>query len=120
MGFIRGYQNGANITLLNVIYHKAIRGENGKYGKDSIDIVFKDMDTMEKKVQHIEQPEYTYWMINEGVLVNDNELCIEKDKVHPVKCKYSEIKKSIAENTNNLEFFYDNIRNGNYRENDRL
>ena len=120
MGFIRGYQNGANITLLNAIYHKATRDENGKYGKDSIDIVFKDMDTMEKKVQHIEQPEYTYWMINEGVLVNDNELCIEKDKVHPIKCKYSEIKKSIAENTNNLEFFYDNIRNGNYRENDRL
>ena len=120
MSFIRGYQDGANISLLNVIYHKPVKNENGKYGKDSLDIVFKDMDTMEKKVQHIESPSYTYWITNEGVPVDYWKMFIEKDKVHPIECKYSEVKKSIAENTDNLEFFYDNIRNGNYRENDRL
>ena len=31
MSFIRGYQDGANISLLNVIYHKPVKNENGKY-----------------------------------------------------------------------------------------
>ena len=39
--FIKGYPVGANISLLNVIYHKPKKDpETGKYGKDSIDIVY--------------------------------------------------------------------------------
>ena len=120
MGFIKGYRDGANITLLNVIYHKSIKMEDGKYTGDSIDIVFKDMDTMEKKIQHIKSPKYTYWMTNEGVPVDYCKLFIEKNNVHPIECDYTNIKKSIAENTNNLDFFYENIRSGNFRENDKL
>ena len=43
-----------------------------------------------------------------------------EDKVEAVTCKYREIKKDIAERTGNTEWFYDNIRNGNARENDKL
>lgn len=119
--FIKGYQVGANITLLNVIYHRPIKDpQTGKYGKDSIDIVYKDMNTMEKKIEHISEPEYTYWMTNDGVPVDYNKLCIEIKDVHPVTCKYSNLKKDIAERTGNLDFFYDNIRNNNARENDKL
>ena len=118
---IRGYDDGANITLLNVIYHKPKKNpETGKYDTGSLDIVFKDLDTNEKKVQHIDDPEYTYYMANDDVKCSYNRLFIEKDKVHPVTCKYREIKKSIAENTGNLDFFYDNLKSGNARENDRL
>ena len=120
MNFIKGYQPGANITLLNVIYHKPVKDETGKYCEDSLDIIYKDMNTMEKKIQHIKQPKYIYWMTNDGVPTNYCKLCIEKDKVHPIECNYSDLKKNIAENTNNLDFFYNNIRNGNYKENDKL
>ena len=119
--FIRGYNVGDNITLLNVIYHKPKKDpETLKYGKDSIDIIFKDMNTGEKKVQHIVEPEYTYYMANEGVQVDYNRLCIEEKYVHPITCKYNNLKKDIAEKTGNLEFFFDNLRNGNARENDKL
>lgn len=118
--FIKGYPEGANITLLNVIYHKSKKDEAGNYSSDSLDIIFKDMDTGEKKLQHIERPKYTYWMTNEGIPVDYHKMFIDKNDVHPVECYYNEIKKSIAESTNNLDFFYDNIRNGNYKENDRL
>lgn len=117
---IRGYSEGANITVLNTIYHKAVKGENGKYGKDSIDIIYKDLDTGEKKLEHIEQPKYTYYMANDDVALQHPEFYISKDLVHPVTCKYSDIKKDIAQNTGNIEYFYDNINNGNYRENDKL
>lgn len=118
--FIKGYSEGANITLLNIIYHKPKKELDGKYSSDSLDIIFKDMDTGDKKVQHIEKPTYTYWMTNEGVPVDYHRMFIDKHDVHPVECYYSEIKKSIAESTNNLDFFYDNLRNGNYKENDKL
>jgi len=119
--FIKGYPIGANISLLNIIYHKPKKDiETGKYGKDSIDIIYKDMDTMEKKVQHISEPEYTYWMTNEGVPVDYNKLCIEEKDVYQVTCKYNDLKKDIAERTGNLEFFYDNLRTGNARDNDKL
>ena len=52
---IKGYEPGANITVLNTIYHKSRKDpETGKYGKDSIDIIYKDLDTGEKKLEHIE------------------------------------------------------------------
>ena len=119
--FIRGYGLNANITLLNTIYHKPQKDpETGKYGKDSIDIVFKDIDTGEKHVQHIVEPEYTYYMTNDGVPVSYNKLFIEEYNVHPVVCKYNNLKKDIAEKTGNLQFFFDNLTSGNARRNDEL
>ena len=120
MGFIKGYQDGANISLFNVIYHKAKKMESGKYGKDSLDIIYYDNNTNEKKVEHIEEPEYTFYYANDDIAISHNHLFIEKEKVHPVTCKYKDIKKKIAEVTGNLNFFYDNINNGNYKKNDDL
>lgn len=120
MGFIKGYKDGDNISLLNTIYHRPKKQIDGKYDNGSIDIIYKDMNTGEKKIQHIDDPEYTYYIVNEGVPVDYNKLFIEKNQVHPIICKYRELKKSIAENTNNLDFFYDNLKTGNYKENERL
>ena len=75
---------------------------------------------MEKRVQHITEPEYTYWMTNEGVPVDYNKLCIEEKDVHQITCKYIDLKKDIAEKTGNLDFFYDNLRTGNAKDNDKL
>ena len=117
---IRGYDKGDNITLLNVIYNKSKKMANGKYSKDSVDIVYKDLNTGEKKFEHIDEPNYTYYIANDGVECKYNKLFIEKEKVHPITTAYNNIKKSIAEQTNNLNFFYENIRNKNFRANDQL
>lgn len=122
--FIRGYNVGANISLLNVIYHKPIKVEtkNGgtTYTDDSIDIIFKDLDTGEKKFHNIVAPDYTFYMTNEGIPVDYPLLFIDKNNVHPITCEYRKRTKTIAEATNNLDFFYDNNRNGNYKANDAL
>lgn len=117
---IRGYDDGANITLLNVIYHKPKKQENGKYDDGSLDIIYKDMDTGEKKVQHIDNPEYTYYIAKDEYAPSYNKLFIEKEKTYPVTCKYKDIKKDIAEKTGNIDWFYDNLRNGNARQNEKL
>ena len=117
---IKGYEPGANISILNTIYHKPKKDENGCYSKDSLDIIFKDLDTGEKHLEHIPEPEYTFYEANSNVNIPTNVQWIEKEKVHPVTCKYKNILKTIADLTNNSSYFYDNIRNGNYRENERL
>ena len=118
---IKGYEPGANITIINALYHKSVKDpETGKWGKDSIDIVFKDLDTGEKKFVNIVEPQYTYYVANSNVPISHNLFFIEKEKTHPVTCKYRQILHSIAEETGNLEWFYDNMRCGNYRENDKL
>lgn len=116
---IPGYEPGANITILNTIYHKRRKDpESGKYLPDSIDIIYKDLDTGEKKLYHIKNPKYTYYVSKEKLSVN--RLAIEKDKVVPVECRYSDLLKDIATHTNNLDFFYDNCRCGNFKENEKL
>lgn len=118
---IPGYEAGANITVLNTIYHKPTKNpETGKYGKDSIDIIFKDLDTGEKHLHHIDEPEYTYYIANDDCRVPYNRLFISKEDCFPVTCKYREVLKDIAEKTGNLDRFYDNIRSGNYKANDGL
>lgn len=118
---IKNYALGADITLLNVIYHKSKKDpETNRWGKDSLDIIFRDMNTGKKHIEHIVSPEYEFYMANDNVTVPTNQLFIEKELVKPVTCKYKELQKTIAELTGNLDFFYDNIRNGNYRENDQL
>lgn len=117
---IPGYEPGVNITLLNVLYFKQQKQENGKYGSDYLYIIFKDLDTNEKKIHMIKEPEYTYFISKPEYTVNYNRLFIEEEFTYPVTCKYKNLLKDIAERTNNLNFFYDNIRNGNSSANKEL
>lgn len=119
-GFIKGYPEGSDITLLNTMYHKAKKLEDGTYSDDSIDIIFKDMRTGEKKHVTIYKPSYRFYMVKPNIPVSYNKLFIDKNDVEPIDCEYNKLKKTIAKETNNLEFFYENNRNGNYRENDKL
>ena len=55
---IKGHHYGDNLSCLNVMYHKRTRDDEGKLGPDSIDIIYKDLDTGEKGVHHINNPKY--------------------------------------------------------------
>ena len=100
-----------NISLINTIYHRP-RKENNKWF-DAITLIWKDNDTGQKFHKCIIEPEYEYFMLKEGLALDNNELFIERDKVEPIRCKYMDIEKDIAERTGNLDFFYNNIKSGN-------
>ena len=120
--FIKGYNVGANISILKTTYIRPQKLPNGNYGNDWMLIIYKDLDTGEKKLEAIEKPWYRYFMINDGAEedLSYNRICIESSKVHYIDCRYNDLKLSIAKETNNLEFFRNNIKSGNYKENDRL
>lgn len=122
MPIIRKYPLGSDITIMNASYHKPVKDEDtGKWSKDYINIVYKDNTTGKKDHQIIYEPDYIYYKLKEGVTVtNFNQFYVPKNAVKEVTCKYRDLLKSIAEETNNVEFFYDNIRNGNYKNNKSL
>ena len=118
---IKGYAPGANISLLNTIYIRQERDPNtGKYSSDYIYIIFRDMNTGEKKVQLIENPKYTYYLLKPEYHLDYNKEYIEEDKVFPVECEYRNLLRSIADKTGKKELFMQNIRNGNSKANSQL
>ena len=69
MALIKQYPEGSNITLLNTIYLKPQKDEDGKYGSDYMYIIYRDMNTGEKKFELIKDPKYTFFVTNNDVPV---------------------------------------------------
>lgn len=118
---IPGYPKGSDITLLNTAYiRKRKNEETGKVEPDYIYIIYRDNTTGKKWYHKIEEPLYTFYKLKDNYELDHNLLFIEKDKVEPVTCKYSDLERVIAEETGNMEFFYDNITNGHRDNNWKL
>lgn len=116
---IPGYEKDANLTILNTIYHHPERNpETGKYKKDHILLVYKNLGTGEKNHKFIFRPQYTFYKTK--FPVSHNLFFANEKDLDPITCPYTDVEKKIAEVTDNLEFFFDNIRAGNRRENKRL
>lgn len=112
--------NKTNVTLLNTVYSKPAKKEDGKY-HDSITLVYKDNDTGIKHRIYLEDPLYEYFMLKEGEPVPKyNMLFVEMDRVDPIIVPYKDLEKDIAIRTDNLEFFYDNVKSNNRYENKML
>lgn len=117
---IKNYPRGSNLTILNTFYLRSEKDENGKWGNDKLNIIFRDNATGLKHHEEIENPTYDFFMAKDDVYIDHNQLFIEKDKLEKITVPYNSLKKEIASTTGNLEFFYDNLRNGNGYANNKL
>ena len=117
---IPGYPRGSDITLLNTIYLRPKKDENGKYGDDSITIIYRDNKSGIKRHHTIYNPSYTIYFANEDKVSSYPEFFKPVKDCNPVEVPYKDIEKEIASFTDNLDFFYDNIRTGNRYNNRRL
>ena len=118
---ISRYEPGANISILNTYYLYPKKNEKtGKWSKDSITIIYKDNDTNEKYMECIEEPEYRFYMLKDGVPSDNNYIFIDRDKVDEIVVPYHDLMRKQAELTDNLDFYYENIRNGNRRANNKI
>lgn len=113
------YQDGADLTIHNCFYQSPTKDSEGNRTKDYIAIVYSDNTTGKKHHEIIYEPNFTYYLMKEQD-PGYNQLFIEKGKVEPVNCKYTFLKKSIAEHTGNIDFYNSNIQTGNYSENEKL
>lgn len=116
------YPEGSDLTIFNTFYQFPIFGDNReKIYDDFIVLVYKDNNTDEKKFKIISKPDYTYYKLkNKEDSVDYSRLFIERDKVKPVTVPFRELEKSIAEQTDNMDFYKQNLANKNKSENRKL
>ena len=115
---IPGYPIGSDLTIVDTAYFYGYKDDDGVDHKDFISITFRDNVTGEKKAYIINEPLYTFYRLkDEYPRLDHNLFFIEKDKVEPVTCKYNDLIKAIAEETGNLDVYYDNVKSGNKRDN---
>jgi DNA polymerase elongation subunit (family B) len=115
------YPEGSDLTLFNTFYQYPIYQDGKKISDDFLVLVYKDNTTGQKHHKIINKPTYTYYLMNDDQEIpNYNKLFIERDKVHPVEARFTDLEKSIAENTNNLDYWKQNIYSNNRYENKKL
>lgn len=118
MALIKKYPKGSNISILNVTYQGQEKNPiTGKYDDDYVVLIYKDNNTGVKHHEIIKKPEYEFYIANDDVQIDHHLDFIDEALVHPVTCRASEIEKTLAQMTNGLDVFYDNIRSGNRKAN---
>lgn len=115
------YPEGADLTLLQTMYQYPRKNpETGKYSKPVLTLVYKNNMTGDKEMEEIVDPDYEFYIANDDIELGYNHLFIDKDKVHKITCKYSDLEKKIADVTDNLDFYYQNIKSANRGANKAL
>jgi len=118
---LKGYKDGSNISLLNVIYNYPKKDENGKWEKhDNASFIFYDFNDNKMKIQEIEDVPYEFYTVKEDRVPDKQQFFMSRNDVTPVSCKYRALNKKVAEYTDQVELFKSNIQNGNARENYKL
>ena len=117
---IGNYPPGYDLTLLNTIYHKPSKGIDGKWKPGVMDLVIKDNVSGEKFLETVDNPKYEYYMLNNVEIPNYNLEYAMKEDCKCILTPFNELQKDIATRTNQLDRFWENIRNGNRKANDRM
>lgn len=119
MSLIKNYPEGSDITLLNTLYLYPKKVDD-KWNNGSMTLIYKDNKTGEKHQQFIDNPNYEFYSLKPEFKLDHNELYYDKDKLDHHVVKYKDLLKEVADLTGNKEFYYNNINNGNRRENNKL
>lgn len=117
---LKKFIEGSNLSILNAIYARPRKKDDGKWTKGSMFIVYKNLDTNKKYVECIDDPDIDYYITKEGVQVAPRELYMSKENLNKFTVKYRNLERDIAKRTGNEEFYNQNLYNGNRRANRRL
>lgn len=116
---IKGRNPGDNITLINTMFYRRADPKDSKF-KEYLSLIYKDCDTGQKYVEEIIDPDYEYYVAKSDKRVNYPRLFISKSDVEQVTVPYKDLEKDIAKRVGLTNYYYENIKNGNRRENQKL
>lgn len=115
---IDNYNSGSDITLINTMYQKPKKQDDGKWSKDVLTITYKDNITNEKKHVDIINPDYELYKYKEEIYIDqDFTFFTEKTNMDVINVPYNNILKELAKITDNTDLYYDNINNGRSSDN---
>lgn len=116
---ISGYQPGANITLLNVMYNNM-----GYDVDDELVLIYKDLNTNQKYSEVIRNPEFGYFLLNSDAsketiesLSYPGAFYRNANDYTKVYTPYRELNKHIAISVGEERRFFDNIKHKRFKDN---
>lgn len=108
--------------ILNSIYDKPKREDDGKYGNDLLTLVYKDIDTGKSHMAEIEKPMIEAYVSKDGYAPVRPELYYPIEYTTKMDFTYKdralEIAKLLGEDA--VKFYYDQLRNKNFKVADRF
>ena len=116
---LKNYPEGSDVTILNNFYcYPKKNEETGKWDNGSMTLIYKDNITGKKYNECIDNPDYEYYVSDKPL--GYHPLFIHRDEVRKVTTPFAKLEKSIAEETDNLNFYLENINQGNRKANKLL
>ena len=110
---LKDYPEGYDLTLMNAVYRRPEKNpETGVWSDDAIDLIIKDNHTGKKFLKTIVNPDYEFYFAHDDVPINHNLFFIEKEKCDKIVVPYRQVKRTIAELTDNLQMYKDNLALG--------
>lgn len=114
------YPKGHDLTILQTLYSRPYKMENGKWAKPAISLIAKDNITGKKVLCEIDNPEYIWFLAKDQKKLTHHYDYLPKSELDPMQCPFAELERHIAQSTGNVKFFNNNLSSGNYRENMKL
>ena len=115
---LKARQPGDPITIMNTLFYRR-QDSDGKF-REHLMLVYKDTETGLKYKEELVDPDYIYYKAKDDKRVNYPRLFIERENVETITVPYKDLEKDIAKRVGLMEYFYENIRNGNRNENRKL
>lgn len=115
----KAFQRKNEILLTNVLYHRAQKNENtGKWGNDSVSIIYRDMIDGKMKTERVESPTMKVYISKEEFTPSYKLSFIDRDKVDEYDVSYKNVTKDIADilGPKYVEYYFDKIKLGQYSE----
>ena len=117
---LKRFPIGSDVTLMNTLYAYPKRDdETGKWDKGSMTLIYKDNTTGKKYTECIEDPDYEFYIQDTKYLEN-NEFFYDKKDLKMIKTPFRELEKTIAKLTNNENFYNNNVKSGQRKDNKKL
>ena len=120
MSLIPRYKENSDITILNSTLFRGKPDEKGKWSKDIMTIVYRDNETGEKLKEEIEDPINDFYFIKPEYQTDYPNLFVPVEQTEHIVCPNRLLLKEIASKTGNMQFYNNNISNGNRRGNNIL
>lgn len=120
MSIIKGRPVDSDITIMNTWYLRPKKNNDGNWDDGSMTVVYRDNKTQKKYHQYTKNPKCRFYIAKPEVYLTHNELFLPESKLDKVIVPYKDQLKKIAELTDNTDFYYNNIRNGNRAANNEL
>lgn len=107
-----------NYILFNTVYSKNINDEKTK---DAITLIFKNLDTSEKIIREIKNPEMEIYVAKpEAVLGNYNNIDIDIEQVELHDIKYNDILRETAKLLGQEDYFWKCIKERRFEDLNRI